>query len=246
MKSFVLFLFLSPLLVLAQKKPLDHSVYDGWQTIGEKAISADGRWVVFSVVPQEGDAILHIQSTERQGDSIIVPRGYNAFITPDNKYVVCKLKSLFKELREARIRKKRPEDFPKDSLALITLDTKNVFTTPSIKSFKIPEKGIGWLAYQKEKPTASRSLAPTQKAVDSLKKKVDSLQLLVTQLKNIKAGNGDDAAGDDDPSGNASSTEGSDLVLRHLLEGKEKLFKNVVDYYFSAKGKEILMGVSGK
>ena len=39
----------------AQKKPLDHSVYDGWQSVGEKLISNDGRWVVYTVDPQEGD-----------------------------------------------------------------------------------------------------------------------------------------------------------------------------------------------
>ncbi|MFL5738963.1 MAG: alpha/beta hydrolase family protein [Flavisolibacter sp.] len=246
MKHLVLFLFFSPVLVLAQKKPLDHSVYDGWQTIGEKAISADGRWAIFTVVPQEGDGILHIQSTENGGDSIIIQRGYNVSITPDSRYVICMLKPRFRDLREARIRKKRPEDFPKDSLSVISLETKNVFTVPSVKSFRIPEKGMGWLAYQKEKTPASRSISPTQKAVDSLKKKIDSLQLLITQLKNMKAGNGADAAGDDDPSAMASSTEGSDLVLRHLLEGKEKLFKNVVDYFFSANGKELLMRIGGK
>ena len=39
----------------AQKKPLDHTVYDGWQSIGERMVSNDGKWVVYTVTPQEGD-----------------------------------------------------------------------------------------------------------------------------------------------------------------------------------------------
>src|SRR5918993_764891 len=49
--------------VAAQKKPLDHSVYDSWQSIGQKLISNDGRWVVYTINPQEGDNELVIQST---------------------------------------------------------------------------------------------------------------------------------------------------------------------------------------
>ena len=47
---------------MAQKKPLDHSVYDSWQHIGERMISNDGKWVVYTIDPQEGDNELVIQS----------------------------------------------------------------------------------------------------------------------------------------------------------------------------------------
>ena len=50
--------------VNAQKKPLDHSVYDSWQSIGERAISNDGRLVVYTINPQEGDGVLYIQQTD--------------------------------------------------------------------------------------------------------------------------------------------------------------------------------------
>ena len=47
-------LLLSFTILFAQKKPLDHSVYDGWQSIGERMISNDGRWVVYTINAQEG------------------------------------------------------------------------------------------------------------------------------------------------------------------------------------------------
>jgi hypothetical protein len=49
---------LSPFVLWAQKKPLDHSVYDGWKSAGERSISNDGKYVVYAVNPQEGDGVL--------------------------------------------------------------------------------------------------------------------------------------------------------------------------------------------
>ena len=51
MKRILTALLLSPVLLFAQKKPLDHTVYDGWQSIGEKIISNDGRWLAWTVTP---------------------------------------------------------------------------------------------------------------------------------------------------------------------------------------------------
>ena len=53
-----------PFLVDAQKKPLDHTVYDNWQSIGEKLISANGKFVAYTINVQEGDNTLVIQSTD--------------------------------------------------------------------------------------------------------------------------------------------------------------------------------------
>ena len=44
------------------KKPLDHTVYDSWKSIGERMISNDGQFVVYTVNPQEGDGELVIQN----------------------------------------------------------------------------------------------------------------------------------------------------------------------------------------
>src|SRR5687767_6296926 len=104
--------------LLAQKKPLDHSVYDGWQSIGERAISNNGKFVVYTITPQEGDGMLVIQATDNSFKKEI-PRGYNVTISEDSRFVIFKIRPFFKETREARIKKKRPDDMPKDSLAII-------------------------------------------------------------------------------------------------------------------------------
>ena len=245
-RLFTIIILLISLGVVAQKKPLDHTVYDGWQSIGERMISNDGKWVVYTVTPQEGDAELFIQSTDGINFRKSFPRGYNAIITEDNRFVVFKIRPLYKDTREARIKKKKPEDFPKDSFAVVELGKEGVWKTAKIKSYKTPKKAGGWVAYHKEKDpvTTKQAALPTQKTVDSLKKTIDSLVLLVREIKNIKGGNADETDADEDPSDGGSSADGSDLVLRNLLDGKEKLFRNVADFYFNVYGQKLLMKIS--
>lgn len=148
-----LFLSLSLLFIItlfAQKKPLDHSVYNNWQSIGERLISPNGKWVAYTVDVQEGDNELVIQSSDAL-KKMVVPRGYNASITSDNRFVIFRIRPLYKDIREARIKKKKPEEFPKDSLGLVSLGGDSVWKKPLIGSYKVPEKFTGWFAYTLEK-----------------------------------------------------------------------------------------------
>jgi hypothetical protein len=140
------FLVFSFNFLLAQKKPLDHSVYDGWQSIGERMISNDGKWVVYTINVQEGDNELVIQSSDAKYKKAVA-RGYNAVISEDNRFAIFKIKPTYKETREARIKKKKPDDMPKDSFAVVELGKDSVYKVAKAKTYKVPEKGFGWVAY---------------------------------------------------------------------------------------------------
>ena len=174
---------LACLCLYGQKKPLDHSVYDGWQSIGEKLISNDGNWAVYTINPQEGDNELIIQSTNRsQTYKKSIPRGYSAVITEDSRFVIFKIKSFYKDIRDARIKRKRGDDLPKDSLCIVEPANDKVWKFARVKSFKTPEKGSGWVAYHLEKkpePPASRNQTYNAKTVDSLNRIIDSLEALL-------------------------------------------------------------------
>ena len=71
LKIFALLLFAIP--VSAQKKPLDHTVYDSWQKVDTTIISPTGKYIAYIVSPQEGDGNLSIRS--RQGKTIEISRG---------------------------------------------------------------------------------------------------------------------------------------------------------------------------
>src|SRR5688572_12966110 len=164
-------------LTVAQKKPLDHSVYDRWESIGERVISKDGKLVAYTIQPQEGDARLIIQAADNSFKKEI-PRGYNISITDDNKYVVFRIRPLFKDTREARIKKKRPDEMPKDSLGIFTSGVDSILKIPRVKAYKIPEKGSGWVAYQLEKITPSVGTRPAPDSLtrlSAIEKMADSL-----------------------------------------------------------------------
>lgn len=44
------------------KKPITHDVYDGWKSIQGTKVSPDGRWVVYALVPQDGDGELVVRN----------------------------------------------------------------------------------------------------------------------------------------------------------------------------------------
>ena len=101
-----------------QKKPIDHTVYDGWRSLAERMISNDGQFIVYSINPQEGDGVLVIRQFSSNNMKII-PRGNSAVITEDSRFVIAKIKPVFQETRQAKIKKKKPDDMVKDSLAII-------------------------------------------------------------------------------------------------------------------------------
>jgi len=167
-KCFFVFCCIVSITVSAQKKPLDHSVYDGWQSVGERVMSNDGKYVAYAINPQEGDGVLMIQSVS--GDyKKEIPRGYNATITDDNRFVICRIRPFYKDTRDARIKKKRPDDMPKDSLAILELGKDKIEKIARVRSYKTPdENGSQWLAYLMDKGLPDLSRPGGRQEMDSL------------------------------------------------------------------------------
>ena len=251
----MIFLF-SVSVSFSQKKPLDHSVYDSWQHIGERMISNDGKWVVYTIDPQEGDNELVIQSADAKYKKRI-SRGFTALITEDSRFVVFKIKPLFKDTREAKIRKKKPDDMPKDSFAIVELGKEEIWKMPNVKSYKTPQKSSGWVVFQLEKVIESPAKKPVdaggnKKLTDSLNNIIDSLESIIQAFPEIKKKNKKDEDGsfddipyfsrdaDGDESSGSSTDAGSDLVVRKLATGEETIFGNVLEYYFSKTGDKLL------
>jgi dipeptidyl aminopeptidase/acylaminoacyl peptidase len=175
-------LFVSISIYAQTKKPLDHNVYDGWKSIGERMISNDGQYTVYAVNPQEGDGDLVIQHTKTL-DKKIVARGYNAVITEDSRYVIFKIKPIFQETRQAKIKKKKADDMTKDSIGIIELGKDPVVKFARIKGFKTPEKGFGYMAYHLEKalPDTTKKVKKAPVA-DSAKTNIDMLVKLADSV----------------------------------------------------------------
>ncbi|HEY9196443.1 MAG TPA: S9 family peptidase, partial [Mucilaginibacter sp.] len=129
------------------KKPLDHSVFDGWQSLAGQRVSNDGKWIGYVIKPQQGDAELIIK-TAKNTSTIKILRADTVKLTSDSKFAVCLIRPFYKDTRQAKIKKKKQADFPKDTLGIITLGSSAVIKVPAIRSFKIAEDApvIAYLA----------------------------------------------------------------------------------------------------
>ncbi|GAO44274.1 S9 family peptidase [Flavihumibacter petaseus] len=244
MKSLLLFCcLLAVAVVVAQKQPLNHQAYDSWQSVGQQLVTADGRYAAYAVGVQEGDGTLEIKALQGKWQRI-VPRGYQASFSDDGHYLVCKIKPLFRETREAKIKKKSPAEMPKDSLAIVLLGTDSIRIVPAVKSYKMPEFGKGpWLAWLNEKPVASPAATPDSalrlqqilRTADSLYKVADSLRNKVTQARQegLKALKPVTPAAKKESS---AAEDGTELVLFRLTDGNELHFQQVTDYIFDRNG----------
>ncbi len=252
---------LLPLILIAQKKALDHSVYDGWKSAGERSISNDGKYVVYTINPQEGDGVLYIKGLDNNFIKE-VPRGYLASFTEDNKFIIFKIRPFFKDTREAKIKKKKAEEMPKDSLGILELGRDSIVKIARIKTFKIPEKGDGqWLAYhmdkalpelpkQKAQPDSITQLNNLTRMADSLIRMADSIRNKANEaklkglsvLQPIKTETKTSVA---KPAGDPVE-EGTELVLRNLRTGQELKYLLVNEYYFNKNGNVLLVETSKK
>ena len=57
-------LLLWPSTASAQKKPLDHDVYDSWESVSSLKLTDDGRIVAYQIRPQQGDSRLVFRNLE--------------------------------------------------------------------------------------------------------------------------------------------------------------------------------------
>ena len=99
----------------AQKKALDHDVYDSWQSVANATISDNGRVLVYQVNPQQGDGKLYFRNLS-SGQELVIERGQVASLTEDSHWAIFNIKAPYAETRQAKIKKKKPEDMPKDTL----------------------------------------------------------------------------------------------------------------------------------
>ena len=237
----------------SQKKPLDHTVYDSWESLGEKKLSSNGQWIAYTIDLQEGDGRLVLQKADSTF-SLEIPRGYSPSFTHDDKFLILSIKPLYKDTREAKIKKKKAEEMPSDSLCIVDLEKKSIEKVTSVISYKLPLKDGSHVAYQFSK-AATDSINKKSKSQDTTITRKDSskrqIPLIIEQVPEKKqkrklSSNTEhdedyilDAEGDNGEK--QPIEEGSLLVVRSLSDKKEIKLNLVSEYYWSENGKILLV-----
>ena len=230
-KLLLCFLVSTSLLAQSQKRPLNASDYDRWQSVKSEKIAHDGRWIAYQIDPQEGDGRLEVMaapvaaSTATPSPKYVFPRGYMAQFTPDSKFLVMRLKVPVADTRKAKLKKKKADEMPKDSLLVLDMATGKTTKMPNIKSFAFGKDAGAWLAVlqqpkdEKEKPAA-------KVAAGSGKDTLNPLAPVSTTTVATKKGP-------------AKKTKGDDLTLLNMANGSRQTVRYVSDMAMSDNGQAV-------
>ena len=158
MKRFILFnlCVLAAGISFAQKKPLDHSVYDSWQHLGQVRISDNAQFATYAITPQEGNIEFIIENL-KNGNKKSIERAIQYHVTPNERFFITKVIPTFEEKKKHKENKGKSKDAPKDSLITINLSNFEVKSFGPIKSYKIGKEGNNFFAYQPVDTTTTKA-----------------------------------------------------------------------------------------
>jgi len=206
--------------IAAQKKVLDHEDYKIWNTVQDENMAPNGSHVLYSIERGEKDNFLKIQDSK--GNFVLeYDRAEKGHFTYDSKYAVFSIKAWKDSVIAMKKRKVKKKDLPKDSLGIFNLENKSLVKAGNIKSYKIPEKWSGYVAYQLDE-------------IKKAKKKDEEKDSTTTDEKKK-----------DKPKKVGKDT-GYHLVLRNLENGDQDTLKFVKDYTFAKKGKYLAYTSTGE
>ena len=201
----------------AQNKILDHKDFDIWNTIKNQAISADGKYIIYSLEKGEKDNHLKI----KDANATLVfdhERSENGRFTYDSNHALFTIKAWKDSVVEMKRRKVKKDDMPNDTLGIFNLKTETLTKIPNVKSYKTPSKWSGVVAYYLTDITPEESLDSSDTKKKSTKNK----------------------------SKKVSGKNGFHLVIRDLVSGKEDTLKYVTDFVFAKEGKRLVYVTTGE
>ncbi|NPV84334.1 MAG: hypothetical protein HPY46_12230, partial [Candidatus Aminicenantes bacterium] len=235
------------LLALAQaqtgKKPIGYDVYDSWKSIQGTKLSGDGRWLVYSLSPGEGDpelVVLDLQS----GKESRFPRGREAVISADDRFVVYTIVPPKAEVDKAKKEKKKPEEQPKNGLGIINLLTGQQVSVDRVKNFKLAEDSGKFVAYLLE-PPLPKEAAKDQPKKEEEKKEPEKKE---PEAKPAEKKEPEQKAGEkkEEKKPEKKKEPGTELVIRNLETNETISVQEVSEYTWSKNGRYLAYAVSSK
>jgi dipeptidyl aminopeptidase/acylaminoacyl peptidase len=263
--TFLLFILLAAVAQPAPR-PLTSADFDHWRSIATPQLSRDGRWLAYSFMPQEADGDLVIREIATGREQRIpvgalppppavsedtqnpeappVRRNLRIAFTGDSRFVVASTFPSQGEVAEARRAKKKPEEMPKGGLVAVKLASGDVTRMADVKSFQVPVKGGSWVAYHKEgkpedtKPVGAKAEEKPAEPEERETEETGDIDASVSR----RGG----AAGGLSVGAGAGTTYGSELVLRDLESGTDRLFAAVTEFSLARDGGALLYAVSSR
>ncbi len=199
------------------KRPLDHTVYDGWNRLQGQALSADGRWVLYTLAPQDGgDVTLKIKSLLADTEYTIL-NGTSARFGPGSRNVIYLVEPTEAEMEAAREAELKPAEQPKKKLVIMDLlyGTAQKFEIDRVRSYQLPAESTHYLAYLMEAPVPDEAGEEAEAGAAA-------------------AAAEEAEAGEETP--RKEGRPGTELILRNYRDDSERSFDHVTSYTFSEDG----------
>jgi len=206
------------------KRPLNASDYDRWQSVRLEKLSDNGQWISYQIDLQEGDGVLNVAERGAAKPKYSFARGYDARFSADSRFLVAKLKTPLADTRKAKLKKKKPDEMPKDSLVMVDLTSGKITKFPNVKSYMIGKEGASWVAFlqeHKEEKATARSAA----ARDSVSKPAATPATSGTGIASRRAV--------------PKKPKGDDLVLLNMADGWRQIARYVSTMAMSENGKMV-------
>jgi len=131
------------------KRPLEVEDFKDWKEVDDPQISPDGRWVAYVLEPGKGDPQLGLYDAETEQRRRF-PRADSPRLSAGSRFLVFTIHPPFDSVQAMQRRGIKKKDLPPDTLGIFELSTGELEKVAGLKSFELPEKWPGWLAYTTE------------------------------------------------------------------------------------------------
>jgi len=200
----------------AQKKILDHSDFDIWNTIQGQTIAPNGKYVMYSL--EKGEKDNHLKIKDNNANLVFEhERSERGEFTYDSNHAIFVIKAWKDSISEMKRRKVKKDKMPKDTIVIYNLQSNTLDKIANIKSYKTPQKWSGFIAYTFED---AKSDTPKKVEKDSISN--DSTKTESKSKKKAKK---------------PSAKNGYPLVVRNLQTKQEDTIHFVTNYIFAKEGK---------
>lgn len=215
----------------APKRAFTHNDYDSWRSLSGSQISPDGRYVAYSLIPQDGDGEVVVRQIAT-GRELRQPRGWRQPVplpddpeaaqaamaslsratrpvfTADNRFLIFTIEPNKLDVLNARREKKRSDEMPRNALGILNLESGEISRIEQVKNFQVPENRPGYVAVLLEGKSKPEEATTSE--------------------------------------GKEKKEYGTDLVLRELISGKDSVYSDVIEYSVSKDGLAILYAVAAR
>jgi dipeptidyl aminopeptidase/acylaminoacyl peptidase len=229
-------------LAIGAKRPISHKDFDSWRSISGQTLSHDGHYLAYGIFPQEGDGEVIVRNLvtgkethenagqlpppappDPNSEAPPAPRSIQLNFTNDSKSLVFITYPKKADLDAAKAAKAAIP--AKGDLVIFDLAASNPVRVAGIKNFQLPQKGDGYVAYQKD--DAPAAAPPNTGAADA-------------DMEDQARGGRGTRAGASGP----ARDFGSLLILRTLADKSERQFPDVLEYQMAKDGKTLVYSVA--